>query len=561
MESRTPWLFVILLATTVVGSVAYWYSQQLGAAKHREQLVRDLGRIGEELGPCAGLAQARAISVPLTEELKITVEGQRRALVTQILGSDDRRAQSAFLSADREGLIDRGLCEQIKLVHDLGEMHPVLALLRFTREGSDPCDASYGFDEVLDGLTSHRTLMLKALMRDPGKLTCLASDKLDRLGSAVLELVRETPTILDDLETLKIASFLASAVPFGAAELACYLEAKSQASKLGQELGCTADHKSRVLAHYSYPHRLAGPEGSVPVPADAELLILHREGERCEVRPVAEPPRLFKVACADLKLVSELELAVLVEQIGFGVVRADLIAGVARYLAADNKLTPPGKEPTLSSWFAYNRAGEPLGATQVVTLKDLGEQYNEEVPDAPLRAFCKNAGARYCYDVDWAQVVTKLAGEPVLFLSRPLPVFLREPSQAPELKASVVKEALGREPEAEVTSRVLELTGGGYVVVADGRGSVELAWRLASEGAWTKQSFGAVEGGKAAPSARLLAVLDLQQDGKPELVMQRANRGIRQGQVKDENDQVVLLGLDAKGARFAALNQLTVHEY
>lgn len=48
---------------------------------------------------------------------------------------------------------------------------------------------------------------------------------------------------------------------------------------------------------------------------------------------------------------------------------------------------------------------------------------------------------------------------------------------------------------------------------------------------------------------------------RPELVVQRANRGMRQGQVKDESDQIVLLGLDAKGTRFAALNQLTVHEY
>ena len=43
------------------------------------------------------------------------------------------------------------VCEQIRLLADAGEMHPVLALLRFTRE-KDPCEDALALDRVIAGL-------------------------------------------------------------------------------------------------------------------------------------------------------------------------------------------------------------------------------------------------------------------------------------------------------------------------------------------------------------------------------------------------------------------------
>src|SRR5208283_2843444 len=127
------------------------------------------------------------------------------------------------------------------------------------------------------------------------------------------------PAFFDQLDTLRIASFLDRWAPEQAAELACRAEVTGQSSDLLGAIGCTADSLSRVLTHY----RIQGTDPG----AGTEVVFLAQSGDRCDVRPIDKPPRLLNVACASLVLTSDFSLAVLLEPIAFGAAKADLIAG------------------------------------------------------------------------------------------------------------------------------------------------------------------------------------------------------------------------------------------
>ncbi|MBC7794244.1 MAG: hypothetical protein H7Z43_11100, partial [Clostridia bacterium] len=458
-------------------------------------------------------------------------------------------------------LIDRSLCEQIRLVRELGEMHPVLALLRITRAQGDVCDANVPIGEVLAGLSSHRTIMLKALLEDPSKLKCLPQNAMQQIAELALELVREDPRALDELDALRVAAFVSTWSPVAAAQLGCALEARGVESRLGSVISCTADHKNRVLVRYRYRQPLPGAAGAPSVDANSDVFLLANREERCDVRPISGPPRMFTVACADLVLSSDVDVAVLMEPLTYGTVRADLIAGVARYIGSSDSISPAKTEPKIGSWFAYNRTGEALGMTEVVTLHDLAERFGERLPANPLRAFCRQGGARFCYDVDWAQVVTKLDGEPVVFLSRPLGVFVSHHGMADDVQNQIFEEAFKRPLLRDAAIRVYSLGKGGYLVAEVRPAAIEMRWRLKAEEAWSAQGLGTPEGGQTPPSARLLAVMDLQHDGKPEIIIQRANRAKQNGEVRDISDEILLMALDSHTAKFTSINQLTVREY
>jgi hypothetical protein len=199
--------------------------------------------------------------------------------------------------------------------------------------------------------------------------------------------------------------------------------------------------------------------------------------------------------------------------------------------------------------------------SEVVTLDDLAQRFGEELPPNPLRAFCRQNGAKYCYDVDWAQVVTKLDGEPVVFLSRPLGVFVAQLDAPLDVHEQLFREAFGRPAIEGATTRVYTMGHGGYLIVEGRPAAVEVRWRLRPEDPWKAQGFGTPEGGHSPPSARLLAVLDLEADGKPEILVQRANRAVQDGEVKDVSDEIVFMRLDQTAAKFNSVNQLTVREY
>ena len=555
MSSRVSLSLIILFTLAVVGGVTYYFVREFRAATQREEILSDLQVIAREEGACAALAKIRAIDEVLDDNMQDALVSQRSRYVTEIVGTDDTKARAAFIAGDAEHLIDRALCEQIRLVRELGEMHPVLALLRLTRAQGDVCDASFAIGDVLAGLSSHRTTMLKALLEDPTRLKCLPPNAMQQIANMAIGWVREEPRALDDLDVLRVAGFLSTWTPVATAQLGCTLEAKGAESRLGNAIGCTSDHKNRVLVRYRYKQPLPGIE------ANSDVFLLGTRDDRCEVRPVAEPPRMFTVACADLTLASDVDVAVLMEPIVYGLVRADLIAGMAHYVGSSDSIQPAKTEPKLGSWFAYNRTGDAVGMTEVVTLNDLAERFGENLPSNPLRAFCRQGGARYCYDVDWAQVVSKLDGEPVIFLSRPLGVFVPHTNVQDDVQAQIFEEAFKRPLAAGAALRVYSLGKGGYLVAEVRPAAIEMRWRLKAEDPWSAQGFGTPEGGQTPPSARLLAVMDLQHDGKPELIVQRALRAKQNGEVHDVSDEIVLLGLDGKTSKFQSINQLTVREY
>ncbi|MEO1513086.1 MAG: hypothetical protein AAFU70_13525, partial [Planctomycetota bacterium] len=113
-------------------------------------------------------------------------------------------------------------------------------------------------------------------------------------------------------------------------------------------------------------------------------------------------------------------MAVRIESLRTERTAVDLIAGLAVYDGRAGALRPSTREPERHRWFGYSRVGAFLGASEVVDVAASIAASGGPRPESPLRDHCRRRGARYCYDVDWAKAVAPLAGEPMLFLSRPV---------------------------------------------------------------------------------------------------------------------------------------------
>jgi hypothetical protein len=270
---------------------------------------------------------------------------------------------------------------------------------------------------------------------------------------------------------------------------------------------------------------------------------------------------VITVACPDLSLISGVDVAVLIESVRYGAARAELISGLVAYSGSSHTIAPSNKEPDVKTWFVYDRHGEPLGTTRVASLVDIALQAGEDLPANPLRTFCHDAGAQYCYDVDWTQLVARVQGDASLYLSRPLRIFLHDAVLPADRRAAVFREAFARSPASDASFRVIPFGAEGMLVAEMVPDGVELRWRQASSERWRAQSFGAGEGGAVPPAARLLAAMDLQEDGSPELVLQKTERSMVRGELKQRSDAIFLIGIDPKVQRFSPVTKLTVHEY
>ncbi|OGR12437.1 MAG: hypothetical protein A2341_19965 [Deltaproteobacteria bacterium RIFOXYB12_FULL_58_9] len=561
MPSRVWTNLLFVASVLVLVAVGYYFANEYWQIEKRRQGLADLNEIASQEGPCAALAGIAALKRPLDFDFAGSVEALRRTLAVQIVGEDDVQAQAALLNADRDGLVGRTLCEQIGLTRELGESHPVLELLRFTREGGDACADPLGLSQALQSLTSHRPQMLHALMDQVAQLHCAPPWLAANVAEAVVDELRAKPDAMDDLEPLRIAKFLVTWAPVRAAQLSCLLETDGRASKVATAIDCTPYHKRHVLPRYRTKVEVVGG-GATPLPAGSDVFLLWQEGDRCQVRPELEPPVSLTLPCGSISLRSEVHVAVLVEAVEFGLARASLVAGVVTFDGATNQVTPTVDEPDLKSWYGYSREGQPLGMAHTVRLKDLADKYGEDVPNNPLRAFCHKSGARYCYDVDWAQVVGLLQGDPVVYLSRPMSVILQpEAFLSDDVVSGLFAKAFGRSLGDDELLRVYRLVRGGYLLVESRHAGVELRWRLGASDSWNGASFGALEGGTPTPTARLLAVLDLEADGRPELLLQRIERKSAAGEITDSTDEITMLALDKTGKRLRPLTKLIVHEY
>jgi hypothetical protein len=561
MWSRLLSRSLVLGAVATLAGITYYFLSQFQSIRDREHVIATLQEFSDEAGPCAALIAAHKVG-PVSDDMRHTINGLRQSFAIQVVGETDKPGRKVLLDAEAEGILDQSTCEQIKLAREVGETHPVFALLRYTRYGGRVCEEEPRLGEILASLGSHRSVMLHAIMKDVHELRCLSPSLAEKIASMTVETLFDSPRALDDLDVLRIAGFLDEWAPERAAQLGCRVEAKGEASRLGTALGCTPDHRRRVLTHYKTLRALARTDGGAPLPAGTQVVLVREQDNRCEVIPFEGDTQLYSGTCTDLTLVSDLFLAVRIEAITYGRAAADLVAGLATYVGERGKLQATTKEPELRSWFGYDASGELLGPAHIVELRAVAAMLGEEVPERPLRAFCQRSGARYCYDVDWAHAVSRLSGEAVVFLSRPESgVFLQPMDPASETAQQHFRGAFGRLPSEGATIRVLPLAKGGELISEASLGSLELRWRLTGSAPWQAQSFGSAEGGAAPPSARLLAALDLQQDGRPELIMQRVTREMTPIGVKDTTDEVVLLHLGEGQNRFSFLNRLTVHEY
>lgn len=561
MLARLSLLSVFVVSVAVMVGVAYYFLEQLAEVERREEVVKNLDERATNEGPCEALTYVREIGPDISYELERAIEARRPDYAREVLSSRDRTAQNVFLSADAEGLIDRRLCEEVRLSASLGEPHPIMAMLRFSRSDIDPCEEAEQIGPILRGLTTHRKLMLGALLKEPSRLKCFEADVAERVARMAVDWLEDEPTALDRGDVVRTAAFLTDHAPVRAAQLGCRIDATGEVSRLANTLGCSENVRERVLLHYRYTHSLPGQGDAPALPAGSTMLLIGREGTRCNVRPLEGQARLASVSCADLELVSDVHVAVLVENIAYGRVRADMIAGVATYQGAQKSVSRAGDEPPATSWFAYDLDGDPLGTTQVVSLEELGKRLDENVPAYPIRTYCEKVGAKYCYDVDWTQVLKSVDGGPVLYLSRPLDIFLTRMDVPLDVEAGIVTEAFGHAPVDDAVYRIFELGADGMLAIEALSSAVELRWKGSKDESWRAESFGLGEGGGVPPSARLLAAMDLQQDGTPELLVQRVYRELAKGQVRDTSDEIVLMVLEPGSTKLQALNRLTVHEY
>lgn len=560
MLSRLLSRLVILASIATLAGVTFYFMDEYRVLRERERALDRLTSLAADDGPCAALEAIR--QHPAADgDVQQTLQALRGRLVGEVAGNGDASTRRVLLAAEREGILDRGLCEQIRLAQEVGEPHPVLTMLRYTREGGSPCDDEPHLAGVLDGLSSHRSLMLHALMRNVPQLGCLSPGLSEKIGAMAAAAVSEEPRLLDDLDVVRVAGFIGQWAPLEAAQLGCRAEARGEVSAVASTIGCTPEARRRILVRYR-TGQVVPPQGAaLGLPAGSQVVLLGEAGPFCEVTSASEAGELHTVACSTLQLASDLVIAARIEALSYGRAEADLIAGLGAYGAEDAALRAAGDEPELRSWFGYDREGELVGSAHRVELGAMAAMLGERVPDEPLRAFCRRTGAKYCYDVDWAHVVSRLGGEPVLFLSRPARVFLPQAPLAPEETRARFAVAFGHEPVGETFGRVYALAGGGELVVNTGGDELALRWRLAGERTWRAQAFGRSEGGDTPPAVRLLAALDVQQDGRPELVIQRATYVVEGGAPQRVADELLFLHLADAGDRFTLLNRLTVHEY
>ncbi|MEK7704962.1 MAG: hypothetical protein AAB426_08385 [Myxococcota bacterium] len=558
MPSRLLSFAFALVSLVILGGVGLFFAREFRATRDRQALFAELRAYEERDQPCEGLARVQGLWPTLDSETLPGVKQWQRAYAKRVVGEGDESSQRSLLAAHHDGLLDRTLCEQVRLAHDIGEEHPVLTFLRLTREGADPCAESERLVETLATLGAHRPAMLRTLMNDVGRLRCLQPVVSSAIAAHVLEALGESPTLFDDLDVLRIGAFADAWAPVAAAQASCRAELRGTTSKLFTTLGCTPDQKRRLLPVYELA--ASATPGATDAAEHGKVWLLWRDEDICDVQPTSGDARLLTVSCARLELRSDLQVAARIESLAYGLVRADVIAGVASYDGASARLVGTDREPPIGSWFAYTRDGRLLGTTRQVRLADLAKQLGEKLPEAPLRAACRQAGARYCYDVDWAQIVQSLGDEAMIFLSRPLPVFL-VPLDDKDLTATTASDALGRAPNGNATVHAYPLTGGGLLVAEQQTDGVELRWRATPQDPWHAQSLGRAEGGTAPPAARLVAVFDIDRDGQPELLVERASFRLRGGAKQPDDDTLWLARLENGGRRFAPVSKMVIREY
>ncbi|MEL6546153.1 MAG: hypothetical protein AAFQ82_16110, partial [Myxococcota bacterium] len=250
MLARLSLFAVFVLTLAVMVGVFYFFWGEWGEIERRDSIVSELDVVSENEGPCAALQFVRELDGPRSANLEVAIESRRPDYAREVLASRNRKSISVFLDADQEGVVDRTLCEDIRLSASLGDTHPIMALLRFTREQFDPCDEADEISSVLRALTTHRPDLLKALMGDPERMSCFEPDVAQRVAAFTADWLEEEPTGLDDGSALQAAAFLNRYAPVRAAQLGCRLDALAQDSKVGTSLGCSEDMRNRVLLRY-----------------------------------------------------------------------------------------------------------------------------------------------------------------------------------------------------------------------------------------------------------------------------------------------------------------------
>ncbi|MEO0459488.1 MAG: hypothetical protein AAF219_01505 [Myxococcota bacterium] len=561
MIARLSLLAAFGLFTAVSIAVGGYFYSAWHEVDRRSRIVEHVEHTHAERGACAALEVIGQIEGAVSISLQAAIDGRRPDYARAILANPDSRELSVFLEADQEGLIDRGLCEEMRLAAEVGETHPVLAMLLFTRERFDPCDEADSIEAVLDGLSTHRSRVLRALFEEPVRLTCFEPSLSERVAIMTLNWLNETPKGLDETDVIEVASFLQRYAPQESAELGCRFDALRTVSRLGKTIGCGADMRGRVLERYRYASSLSKAAGSKRE-RSAELVLVGRDGGRCQVAPLEDVEAgLTTVACNALESVSDVQLAVLIENLRYGRVRADLIAGVLSYDGTVRKLKRSRREPALGSWFAYDLQGHLLGATQVVELDELAERHGERVPRFPLRSFCRREKAKHCYDVDWTKTVAPVEGEPTIFASRPLNVIL-DPLELPsEAESLLLRDSPLLAEDEETRYRFFRIGREGVLVVASAPGLLRVCWRESDDSIWDQATIRESRKQILAPISRLLAAMDIERDGRPELLLQTAHRALKAGQLRTISDEIVLLTPVSAQNRYEVLTRLTVHEY
>ncbi|MCK5688045.1 hypothetical protein KAI87_02185 [Myxococcota bacterium] len=482
-------------------------------------------------------------------------------LASEIVGVEVPEQTQILYDALKRHLIDRTLCEEIRLASGAGELHPLIGVLEYAYGAVKPCEKPQNLSLLLRALSSHRGYMIHSLFLNMDLLQCLPPGVSLSLSRFALEEVHKDPLLFDDLDMARVAGFLTSRTPVDAAGFACEMEASKTPSKLAEMMGCSDTDKSEILTRYRY-EREAGSEVEADfIPESRILVLLSRDGEMCKTRSVKGPSQILKLRCSDLHLLSNLEIAFHIDEMKYGAHRLSLATGLALVHGESQRLSPSRRKPSKKIWYGYSQEGALLGLSEI---SHPGEEKTTERSRAGqksvMRSFCEKSGARYCFDVDWAESLTSLSATPSIYTSRPVNIFY-EPILESDLLELWANEVFGIQKTKNAELWGFQLENHGSVLGATQEGRFQIAWRASPSEKWQKQSFGGESGKGQLIKARMVVVLNLKIGMGPTLVVQRDVGKKKRSGVVPLFDDVLIMTLNPEWTRFSEKNRLTLHEF
>ena len=533
---------VMLMSVALIATVTFYGMDTFRRYRDRERFYRTMETLVAKEGHCAAFFALQKVPPRLKGELADVWHAMYQRLIHGIMGDSSADTVAAFREALRLDIVDEGFCSDAQQLAKHGDEHDLLRIIRIIEEGS-LCSVSH-WSTLLESVTPHEAKVLYKLLQDVSRLSCLSPVVQERLASLILDSLEGDPKALDDGNVPRLASYLTTVAPPFAARFACLVKARQDASLLAATMDCASFVKKDVLVRYQTltPATLASDRG-VTLPVGTEVFLLREYDDTCDVAPTTSLSGLYGLPCLFLKLASDLRVAVRVESLPYGRTQADVVAGLFDYdgdqglIVVDTK-----KESHSNTWFGYNRLGDYVGAAQVTDRRAAVATTLKKSPVKPLRA-CRFKDTQFC--ADWQSTVEKLGGEPVLYLSSPASIFNQVMEVPSERNTASLCDGCQSDIAPDKDVSLFALSHGGRLLLTKSAAGLTIHWRIEQDSPWHVQEFLA-DAKKPKEKIEWFAVLDIERDGLPELVVSRYQASEAVVAKDNRQEEIILLTLPSK---------------